>query len=637
MPVFNPFQSVTGRNSASLFEIRLESDVIVLRGPESEASSQILRGVLVLCLAMPLKVEDVHLRLTGQCRVGWNDTRLTGTGMSNGKVDKTTEILNHRWPNFVGADGTGSSSKGVTLGATNYEWPFEVIIPGSTAESVAGLHDSHIQYKLKATIARGRLAYDLHAYKSVRVIRTLDPAALELSHAMTVENIWPNKLEYSIVIPQKAIVFGTSIAVDMKFTSLLKGLRIGIIKCHLVEVQEFSIPGPAFSSKSHKKSRDIESWSFEIDEQESYRDMLDESGQGGFVVKEVLALPKSLKKCLQDCETHGIKIRHKVKFNIALHNPDGHTSELRASLPVTIFISPNVPLDEAGNLLDQTPNNIHTLDIDSHAPPLYGEHIMDQLYADIDSSGHMTPAVSSGMNTPLYLHSRSGSADNLASLNGMASTAVRPDILSSRLHNLSIAPGTPGAFRRRGDGSGGNTPHVTFSSDNLVHLGTSSAPHQPSGYFDQVPPGVASRSNPISRHPSDEDVRSGRTSAITSGHQTPEHIDYSELSLNKVPSYATAVRAPIRSMTLNEPEPLPNYDMAISAPPSPTRTHSFPVTRAINEQSRNINSEPATPTPEPHRRNTSLSNLGRTMMQNRRSTGDDDAERRLQLLRARAP
>jgi hypothetical protein len=50
---------------------RLESDVIVLRGPESEASSQILRGVLVLCLAQPLKVEDVHLRLTGQCRVGY--------------------------------------------------------------------------------------------------------------------------------------------------------------------------------------------------------------------------------------------------------------------------------------------------------------------------------------------------------------------------------------------------------------------------------------------------------------------------------------------------------------------------------------------------------------------------------------
>lgn len=95
-----------------------------------------------------------------------------------------------------------------------------------------------------------------------------------------------------------------------------------------MEVQEFSIPGPGFLSRSHKKSRDIESWSFELDDQESYHDMADESAQGGFIMKEILPLPKSLMKCLQDCETHGIKIRHKVKFNIALHNPDGHTSEV---------------------------------------------------------------------------------------------------------------------------------------------------------------------------------------------------------------------------------------------------------------------------------------------------------------------
>jgi hypothetical protein len=39
-------------------------------------------------------------------------------------------------------------------------------------------------------------------------------------------------------------------------------------------------------------------------------------------------LPKTLSKCLQDVDVHGIKIRHKVKFNIALHNPDGHISEV---------------------------------------------------------------------------------------------------------------------------------------------------------------------------------------------------------------------------------------------------------------------------------------------------------------------
>jgi arrestin-related trafficking adapter 4/5/7 len=251
----------------------------------------------------------------------------------------------------------------------------------------------------------------------------------------------------------------------------------------------------------------------------------------------------------------------------------------------------------------------------------------------------MTPAASSGMNTPLHIHSRSGSADNLASLNGMASTAVRPDVLSSRLHNLTRTPHTPGSyFNRRGDGSGGNTPHVTFSSDSYSHPGTSSAPHQTAGYFDQMPHSSTSRSTPLSRHPSNEDVPNGGTSAITSGHQTPEHIDFSDLALNKVPSYGTAVRAPIRSRALNEPEPLPNYDMAISAPPSPTRTHSYPATRGV-DMVRNRSSEPTTPYRDPHRRNASSSNLGHlglNALPTRRSAGDDDDEqRRLHLLRAR--
>jgi hypothetical protein len=84
MPSF--FSGVTGKSSATLFEIRyafpianiellltpgrLENEVIVLRGAESEASSQMLKGVVVLCLPSALKIEDVHLRMTGSLRVG---------------------------------------------------------------------------------------------------------------------------------------------------------------------------------------------------------------------------------------------------------------------------------------------------------------------------------------------------------------------------------------------------------------------------------------------------------------------------------------------------------------------------------------------------------------------------------------
>ncbi|ATZ56425.1 hypothetical protein BCIN_13g02620 [Botrytis cinerea B05.10] len=566
MPSF--FGGVTGRGVSTLFEIRLDEEIIVLRGGENEASSQLLKGSVVLCLPAALKVEDVHLRMTGQLKVGWNDQRVTPTGISNNRVDRTTEIFSHRWAPFVGGGGPGSSSKGLLLPAGNYEWPFELVIPGSMSESVEGLNDSHIIYKLKATVARGKLAYDLHAWKPVRIVRTLDPSALELAHAMTVENIWPNKIEYQLVIPQKAIVFGTSITIEMRFTSLLKGLKIGKIKCHLIEVQEFVLPGTSTTSDRYwKNSRDVDAWTFELNEEEHYQDMLDDSGQDGFKMTEYMPLPKRLSRCVQDVDVHGIKIRHKVKFNIALHNPDGHISELRATLPVTIFISPNMPLTAEGALVDQTPtSNAQSTSVSAHAPPLYGEHVLDQLYADMDQSGLMTPMPQSGMNTPFYAQSRAGSSENLSTSpeSHHPAGAVPPAALSSRLQNLNtnLNSGRNSFLRRYGgSGSGGNTPH-----HNDDHQG---------GYFDSHHGHSASsataRSNPLSRRGSfnDEHHPDATSTTMSSGYHTPEHLDYNEMGdLTKVPSYTTALKTPVRGMSYTEA--LPNYESAISAPPSPT-------------------------------------------------------------------
>jgi arrestin-related trafficking adapter 4/5/7 len=93
----------------------------------------------------------------------------------------------------------------MTLPAGNYKWPFEFIIPRSIVESVKGLTNAHIKYKLQAIVIqaiviRGRLSYDFHAFKPVCIIRTLDPSAL--AHAMLAKNSWLNKVEYSIVVSQ---------------------------------------------------------------------------------------------------------------------------------------------------------------------------------------------------------------------------------------------------------------------------------------------------------------------------------------------------------------------------------------------------------------------------------------------------
>ncbi|TVY83199.1 putative HECT-type ubiquitin ligase-interacting protein creD [Lachnellula suecica] len=613
MPSF--FSGVTGKGSATLFEIRLENEVIVLRGGENEASSQILKGVVVLCLPSALKVEDVHLRMIGSLKVGWTDTRMTASGISNDRVNKATEIFSHRWAPFVGSGGSGSSSKGTTiLPAGNYEWPFELVIPGSMAESVEGLPDSHVIYKLKGTVARGKLAYDLHCWKPVRVVRTLDPSALELAHAMTVENIWPNKIEYQLMIPQKAIIFGTSISVEMRFTSLLKGLKIGQIKCLLTESQEFTLPGAtAHSERSYKYQRDIDSWTFEVNEEEHYRDMLDESGQDGYVLKEEMPLPKRLSRYLQDVDVHGIKIRHKVKFTIALHNPDGHVSELRATLPITIFISPNMPLDAQGALVDQTPMSTQSRDVVQYAPPLYGQHVLDQLYADMDQSGFMTPAPQpqSGRGTPFYSQSRHGSSENLASLDEAAhpAGAVPPAALSSRLQNLNSLPRNSSFLGRYpGTGSGAHTPHHSSRDSDAGYFGA----HSHSGQH----------STALSRRTSEEDEHRNGVSTMTSGQHTPEHIDFTEMGdLTKVPSYGTAVKTPVRGMSYIEA--VPNYDSAVSAPPSPQRAFS------------NIHAEVPNSVSPGRERGNPMASIGFTPIHGPAVHAGDDEGRRLHILQNR--
>ena len=270
-----------------------------------------------------------------------------------------------------------------------------------------------------------------------------------------------------------------------------------------------------------------------------------------------------------------------------------------------------MPLTSDGRLVDQTPLSTQTLDMAQHAPPLYGEHILDQLYADVNQDGMMTPAPQSGMNTPFYSHSRTGSAENLAALTSAPNLngAVTPAALSSRLQDLNIGSRN-NSFRRlhnSQDPSVGNTPDP--------HPLDGDAP----GYFDHS----GQNSNPLSRRTSEEEH--GGVSNLTSGQHTPEHIDYSELGdLTKVPSYKTAVKTPARGMSYNGA--LPDYEAAVSAPPSPTRTFSGPGSPgSTNGEVNNV-----------LRRNP-MSNMGFTPIHPPAPVhiGDGDERRRLHMLQNR--
>ena len=92
---------------------------------------------------------------------------------------KEKTLFEKSWT-FKDAGGKGKTE---ILQPDNYEWPFSTILEGSLPESVEGLKDAWIIYRLKAEISRKR-GRDIVIRKPLRVVRTLDSSALELSHAM---------------------------------------------------------------------------------------------------------------------------------------------------------------------------------------------------------------------------------------------------------------------------------------------------------------------------------------------------------------------------------------------------------------------------------------------------------------------
>lgn len=120
--------------------------------------------------------------------------------------------------------------------------------------------------------------------------------------------------------------------VDFRLIPLLKGLKIGRISSQLIESHELTLnpDEPESVSNTYKSTRVILTDDYELDSDRQL-EIIDEAAEG-YQFSRYLNLPKTLTRCVQDTETRGIKIRHKLKFRIQLHNPDGHTSEVSDSI-----------------------------------------------------------------------------------------------------------------------------------------------------------------------------------------------------------------------------------------------------------------------------------------------------------------
>lgn len=459
-----PLLSRSG-GTATLFDIRLDNahkNVIVLRGGHRDAASVLLSGKVVLALSEAMSIKRVTLKLVGKVRLNWTDPAAvgkTGTtrhcrfescvfekewpnlepGVTNHSSSSSSASTENSSTNISGLHGSNNNSNANislsrspsstqlntnyntsshTFAPGNYEFPFETVIPGSIDESIEGMEGAFVAYKLVAVVERGRFTNNLTTKKHIRIIRTLGSDVLELSQTTSIANSWPNKVDYNISVPNKAIALGSIVAVEMEFNPLVKGLKLGLIRIWLAE--KVSLTSPTGLSYTYERN---------VIEHTVRAPAEGALNEDVWNIQETFGLPPDLSNCTQDCAIHSyIKVTHKLKFAISLKNPDGHTSELRAAIPVYVFISPNVPISTAAasSSSEQTvlfdslsptgpgtpnPQGIRTAELlDMTAPPNYQDHVYDRLWNDIVPANFDSPT-QSGAATPSFQRSRRSSFD----------------------------------------------------------------------------------------------------------------------------------------------------------------------------------------------------------------------------------
>lgn len=581
--------SNSSRPKASL-EIIPDSRFIVFHGSEHEATSVKLTGRVRLTTSEPTTIMRPRVRLEGKRKIRWY---YLGP-VSHSIVEDKRIFWNEEQK--LGVE-TPHKVKAGTM-----EWAFEFTLDPSMPESVEGLRESHIVYHLHASVSRpGWNAKDVLAQEHVRLVRTLGPESMETTRSRVNTDTWANKVAYSISIPSDAVVFGTSITADVELTPLKKGIRLGKIELKLLEtvVRRIQASEQPDIRGDRSKSEELEVAKQEMEFPENSRMIYeDETSDNPTMADEMykfqatLPLPKSLNLCRQDVDLHQLNVTHRFKLMVNIHNPEGHTSQLVCRLPVKLFISPNLPVDESNRVRASVDRVMSDAELNQNeasaaAPPQYGQHQLDQIYSDVDLSGFLSRA-GSGFNTPagLMAQSRRGSHDNIWSLNGVAAAvqtdsaaadhlhgSAVPQLLHSRLANLqgdSAHDGTTLQSRTEHSPSGGNSPAATDQvvssrvrfSTSPNHV-TSPIRSTSSRSLAAMAGGSGSGSSSSSAGPSSQrNSGDDHTSSIT------QH-DYDLNDLSRVPSYGAALRAapPVITPLGNG---LPSYVEATSRPPSPT-------------------------------------------------------------------
>ncbi|KAH9963897.1 hypothetical protein BC827DRAFT_1191871 [Russula dissimulans] len=191
-------------------EIIVNTDVLVLRGTGVDVEPALLSGHVVLNLTESTTVKQITLQFRGKAKLPPLENELVS--FSNPPM---TYIV---W----------EKRRSHTLKAGRHLFPFQLNVGGSLPSTVytSAYRGASVAYKLRAVATRPGFAHNLQAQKVITLLRSFTSGALEYQQSLEIENTWPEKVMYSIMVPHKAWAAGDDLTAVLKISPLAKGVRI---------------------------------------------------------------------------------------------------------------------------------------------------------------------------------------------------------------------------------------------------------------------------------------------------------------------------------------------------------------------------------------------------------------------------
>ncbi|KAF9471719.1 hypothetical protein BDN70DRAFT_909313 [Pholiota conissans] len=212
----------------SHLEIILDAPYLTLKGTGPDVEPTSLSGHVALFLTESTSIKEITLQFRGKAKIPMPASE----SLINNSTSITYVVCNHDW-SFLEGDKRHSR----TLKAGRHFFPFHLEIGGTLPSSIStnALGGASVTYKLRASAVRPGLSHNLQANVPVHIVRSFTHEALEYQQTLEIENTWPEKLMYSIMLPHKAWAAGDTLIAVLKFSPISKGVSVASIVSSLQE------------------------------------------------------------------------------------------------------------------------------------------------------------------------------------------------------------------------------------------------------------------------------------------------------------------------------------------------------------------------------------------------------------------